>query len=107
MGDSAMDTPSALSEDTIAWCRKHRREDAPLFVGIFIEQDPNAAVEDPATEWPAVIELRYSAEGASWSDQIGHFIVKHEPRESEELTLEEEIARDVIVHYEKHRQHAD
>src|SRR5476651_2442943 len=103
-----MDTTHAtLTEETIAWCRKHRREDAPLFVCIYIEQDQSATVEDPAAEWPAVVGLRFAAEGASWSDQIAQFVVKHETGGEEDLTLEEEIARDVIVHYEKYRHHAD
>ena len=99
-------THATLSEETIAWCKKHRREDAPLFVCIFIEQDQSATVENPAAEWPAVVGLRFAAEGANWSDQIAHFVVKHETG-GEELTLEEEIARDVIVTYEKYRHHAD
>lgn len=96
-----------VSEDAIGWCRKHKREDAPLFVYIFVEHDESATVEDPATQWPAVVGLRFGADGASWSDQIAQFVVKHETGTEEELTLEEEIARDVIVWYEKNRHHAD
>jgi hypothetical protein len=95
-----------ISEDAIGWFRKHKREDAALYVTICIEHDESVTVEDPATEWPAVVELRFSADGASWSDQIGHFVVKHEAG-PEELSLEEEIARDVIVMYEKNRHHAE
>jgi len=96
-----------LSEKTIGWCRKHKREDAALFVYIFIEHDESVPVEDPATQWPAVVGLRFAAEGAIWSDQITRFVVTHEQKGGEDLSLEEEIARDVIVMYEKNRHHAE
>jgi hypothetical protein len=95
-----------ISEDAIAWCRKHKREDAAIFVYIYIEHDETVPVEDPAQQWPAVVGIRFAGEGVSWSDQIAHFVVKHEPG-AEDLSLEEEIARDVIVQYEKYRHHAD
>ena len=99
-----METPHVkLSEETIGFCRKHKRDDAPLFVHLYVEHDESVTVEDPATEWPAVIGLRFATDTASWSQQLAQFLVKHETHQEEELSLEEEIARDAIVNYEKHR----
>jgi hypothetical protein len=96
-----------LSEETIGFCRKHKREDAPLFVYVYVEHDESTTVEDPANEWPAVVGLRFGTDTASWSQQLAQFVVKHETHQEEELALEEEIARDAIVNYEKHRHQVD
>ena len=92
-----------LTEETIAFCRKNQRADAPLFVYLYVEHDESVNVEDPATEWPAVLGLRFATDTASWSQQLAQFLVKHETHQEEELSLEEEIARDTIANYEKHR----
>ena len=96
-----------LSEETIGFCHKHKREDAPLFVHLYVEHDESVTVEDPETEWPAVIGLRFATDTASWSQQLTQYLVKHETHQEEELSLEEEIARDAIVNYEKHRHLVD